>query len=60
MEIKWLISHPTVLLPWGKKKPQYQLNRRLDGSQSGYGRLGRKKNLLALPTFEPQTVQPVA
>ena len=41
------------------KEHQYPLNRMLGGSQGGDDGF-EEKNLLALPDFEPQTIQPVA
>jgi hypothetical protein len=42
------------------KESNYLLNKKLDGHQSLYGRLGKEKNPLPLPGLETRTVQPVA
>jgi hypothetical protein len=41
-------KEPPVPIEWG------------GGGLSGPGRFGEEKNLLHLPVFEPQTIQPVA
>ena len=43
-----------------EKKPGDASNRRLGGSQSRYGRLGKEENFLTLVGFEPRIVQTVA
>ena len=53
-----LTSHPGRFTPG--KEHQYPLNRMLGGSQSRDEGFEKEKNLLALPGFEPQTMQPVA
>jgi hypothetical protein len=40
------------------KEPQYPLDRRLDGSESRYGRLGVEKNLYPLPGIELRPSRP--
>jgi hypothetical protein len=47
------------LYPWGKS-PQYPLNRRLGAPQSQFGCVGEVINLLRLPGFKPQIIQPIA
>jgi len=42
------------------KKRRYPLKRMLGGPHSRSERFGEQKTHLALPGFEPQTVQPVA
>jgi len=55
---EWSTSYPGHLTL--DKEPQYPLNRRLGGSQSESGQLGEgKKKLMALPAFEPVSVQPL-
>ena len=51
---EWSAARPGRTLPPGKTR--YPLYRRLGGPQ---GRSGREENL-ALPAFDPRTVQPVA
>lgn len=46
-------------LPLGKST-WYPLNRRLGGCENQSGCSGVEKNLLPLPGFEPQIIQPVA
>jgi len=58
---EWSTSHPGHLTL--DKKPQYPLKRRLGGfqSESGQFREGKKNKikLMALPAFEPMSVQPL-
>jgi hypothetical protein len=51
-------SRPGRFIPG--KEPSYLLNRRLSEPHNQSGRLGGEKNLLLIPEFEPQNVQPVA
>jgi len=41
------------------KELRYPLNRRLGRPDSWSGHFGEEENLLPLPAFEPQTVQPL-
>jgi hypothetical protein len=43
-----------------RKKARYPLNRRLSEPQSQFGHYGEEKDILSLPSFEPQTIQPIA
>jgi hypothetical protein len=55
---EWSTSHPSHFTHG--KEPWYPLNRRLGGPQNWSGHFGKKKNLLPLPGFEPQIIQPTA
>jgi len=45
---------PQLLYPWGKR-PQYSLDRGLDGPQSQSVCSGEEKNSQPLPEIEPQS-----
>jgi len=49
---------PRLLHP--QKEPDYPVQRRVGGRQSQAGHFEGDKNLLALPGFEPRTIQPAA
>jgi len=50
---EWLNSCPG-------KEHRYPLNRRLGRNQDWSGHFGEEENLLPLPAYKPQNVQPVA
>jgi hypothetical protein len=57
-ELECSTSRPGRFTPG--KEHQYQLNRMLGGSESRDEGFQEEENLLALPDFEPQTIQPAA
>jgi len=54
--IEQSITHPCGFA--NRKKPWYSSNRRLHGPQSWSRHSGEKINILALPGFNPWTIQP--
>jgi hypothetical protein len=58
MEVSGQLHAPTALPP--RKRPWYQLDRRLGGAQSRNGRGGEEKNSQPLLRLEPPIIQPVA
>jgi hypothetical protein len=50
---RWVVNFTLRSIYLRGNRPQYELYRRLGGSQSRSGRYGEKRNV-ALPEFEPQ------
>jgi hypothetical protein len=56
---RWVVNvMPGLLYP--QEGTPYALNRRLDGTQTQFVRLGEDKNLLFQPGFKPWTAQPLS